>query len=315
MSEMDYPKTCAGRVRFGLLLTGLFVSWLAPAHAQNQRRFNLVDHSDNICEGAFRAANIAALQSLGLMGSAPVLTSAPANGATYVAGGLVPGSWAQVKGMNLSDTTRPWVAADFTGLGNALPTLLSGVRVLVNGTPAAVYYISPTQVNFQVPAGVSGTVAVVVARDGIASNVMTAQAVASSPGIFPVIVNGVNYAAAVFLDGKIAGDPSIGPGFRNAVPGDVVQLFATGLAASPAGTTVTTTPLNGVSVTVGTVTILASFAGLVAPGEYQVNFTLPQSFSSMPEGVYPISIAIDGTSSPPTVNSSPPGPVVIPIHH
>ena len=35
---------------------------------------------------AVRAANIATLQSLGLLGTAPMLTSAPANGATYLSG-------------------------------------------------------------------------------------------------------------------------------------------------------------------------------------------------------------------------------------
>jgi uncharacterized protein (TIGR03437 family) len=126
-------------------------------------------------------------------------------------------------------------------------------------------------------------------------------------------VNGVNYAAAVFPDGKIAGDPSLGPGFRRAVPGDVVQLYATGLAPAPAGTAVTVTPLAGVSVTVGTAVISPSFAGLVAPGEFQINFTVPQSFSSMPAGNYPVSVTIGGISSPTTLNSAPPGPVVIPI--
>ena len=195
---------------------------------------------------AVRAANIATLQSLGLLGTAPMLTSAPANGATYLSGGLVPGSWAQVKGTNLSDTSRIWAAADFANLGNALPTDLSGVQVLVNGTAAAVYYISPTQINFQVPAGVSGAASVQVTRDGLVSNAMSAPAVSSAPGIFPVIVNGTNYAAAVFTDGTIAGDPSVSSSFRNAKPGDAISLFATGLAPSAAGMAVSLTPLTGV---------------------------------------------------------------------
>jgi uncharacterized protein (TIGR03437 family) len=262
-----------------------------------------------------RAANIATLQSLGLLGSAPVLTSAPANGATYVSGGLVPGSWAQVKGTNLSDVTRIWEDSDFAGLGNKLPTGLSGVQVLVNGTAAAVYYVSPTQVSFQVPSGISGTTSVQVARDGIASNTVSAQAVSSAPGIFPIILNGTNYAAAVFLDGKIAADPSNGPAYRNAVPGDVVQLFATGLAPSPAGTTISTTLLNGVTVTIGNITVPATAAALVAVGEFQINFTVPQQFASLPQGKYSISISINGVPSPADINSSPPGPVVIPIQH
>jgi len=262
-----------------------------------------------------RAANIATLQTLGLLGTAPLLTSPPANGATYVTGNLVPGSWAQVKGTNLSSVTRPWQDQDFAGLGNRLPTDLSGVQVLVNETAAAVSYISPTQVNFQVPAGVSGTATVRVTRNGITSNSLSGQAVSSAPGIFPVVIGNTNYAAAVFLDGKIAADPSIGPAFRNAAPGDVVQLFATGLAPAPAGTLVTTTLVNGVTVTIGNISVPASGAALVAVGEFQINFTVPQQFASMPAGNYPISISINGVSSPANINTSTSAPVVIPIQH
>jgi uncharacterized protein (TIGR03437 family) len=262
---------------------------------------------------AVRAANIATLQGLGLLGTAPMLTSAPSNGATYLSGGLVPGSWALVKGTNLSDTSRIWGAADFANLGNALPTDLSGVQVVVNGTAAAVYYISPTQINFQVPAGISGTASVQVTRDGLMSNTMSAPAVSSAPGIFPIIVNGTNYAAAVFADGKIAGDPTVSSAFRNAKPGDAISLYATGLAPSPAGTLVSLTQLTGVTVTVGGIAINATFAGLVAVGEFQINFTLPQEFANMPAGNYPIAVSINGLSSPSTINSVPAAPVVLPI--
>lgn len=280
--------------------------------------FGMVDGADRPkydLVNKVRAANIAALASLGLLGVTPALTSAPANGATYVTGGLVPGSWAQVKGTNLSDVTRVWQAADFAGLGNTLPTDLNGVQVLLDGAAAAVYFVSPAQVSFQVPTGVSGTVKVQVMRDGVLSNTMNAPAVSSAPGIFPVILGNTNYAAAVFLDGKIAADPSNGAAFRNAIPGDVVQLFATGLAPSAAGTTVSTTMLSGVTVTIGNVTVPASAAALVAVGEFQINFTVPQQFASLPPGTYPISVSINGVSSPANINSSPPGPVVIPIQH
>jgi uncharacterized protein (TIGR03437 family) len=53
----------------------------------------------------------------------------------------------------------------------------------------------------------------------------------------------------------------------------------------------------------------------VAVGEFQVNFTVPQSFASLPPGLYPISITVNGITSPSSINSSPPGPVVIPIQH
>ena len=238
-----------------------------------------------------------------------------ANGATYLAGGLVPGSWAQVKGANLSTSTRTWSGADFIGLGNRLPTNLGGVQVLVNNLPAAVYYISPTQITFQVPEGVTGTASVQVIANGQSSNPVTASAATHSPGIFPIIVNGVNYPAGVFLDGKYAGSPANGGAFRNAVPGDIVQLFATGLAPSPAGSVVETTLLSGVTVTIGGVTVPASAAALVAAGEFQINFVVPREFSSLAPGLYPISISIDGVTSPGRIDSSPPGPVMIPIQH
>jgi uncharacterized protein (TIGR03437 family) len=280
--------------------------------------FGLVDGADRPkydLVNKVRAANIAVLQSLGLLGMAPLLTSPPANGATYFAGGLVPGSWAQIKGTNLSGVTRSWQNSDFSGLGNKLPTDLSGVQVLVNGTAAAVYYVSPTQVSFQVPAGIAGTANVQITRDGIASNTVSAQFVDSAPGIFPIVVNGTNYPAGVFPDGTLVGDPSANSAFRKAKPGEAIALFATGLAPAPAGATVSLSPLSGVTVTIGSVTTAADFAGLVAVGEYQINFKVPVQFASMPEGNYPITISINGVSSPATINSNPPGPMLLPIQH
>lgn len=305
---LDEPLTGRGDSTGANNLTGNLV-------VDEDYAFGLVDVTDTPkydFVNPVRAANIAALQSLGLLGAAPTLASPAENGATYEIGGLVPGSWAQVKGSGLSDVTRAWSDTDFAGLGNTLPTSLSGVQVTVNGTPAAVYYVSPAQVNFQVPAGVSGTAAVEVIRDGLTSNSVSAQAAAVAPGIFPIFVADKVYPAAVFLDGKYAGDPASSPAFRNARAGDVVQLYGTGLAVSPAGTLPVAQTVTGVTVTIGTVTAPANFAGLVAVGEFQVNFTVPQQFASLPEGSYPISIAVNGVSSPGSVNGI---AMTIPVRH
>ena len=301
----DGPLTGTGAVSgSALVIGGNDIAW-GMVDLTDTPKYDLVNK--------VRAANIATLQSLQLLGTAPALTSAPQNGATYLTGGLVPGSWAQVKGTNLSDKSRIWAAADFANLGNALPTDLSGVQVLVNGTAAELYFISPTQISFQVPSGISGAASVQVTRDGLVSNAVSAPAVSSAPGIFPIIVNGTNYAAAVFTDGKIAGDPSVSSAFRNAKPGDAISLFATGLAPSAAGMEVSLTQLTGVTVTVGSIAINPDFAGLVAVGEFQINFTLPQQFANMPAGNYPMTISIGGVSSPSMINSVPPAPVVLPI--
>ena len=195
----------------------------------------------------------------------------------------------------------------------ALPisTSLNGVSVMVNNLHAAVYYVDPGQVSFQVPAGVSGTASAQVIDSGQTSGTITAPAAASSPGIFPVIVIGTNYPAGVFLDGKYVGDPAVNAAFRMAKPGDSIQLFATGLVSTPAGVLPTVQNVSGVAVTIGTSTVPASFAGLVATGEFQISFTVPQ----LSNGVYPISIAVNGVASPIQINGSPPGPVVIPIQN
>jgi uncharacterized protein (TIGR03437 family) len=249
--------------------------------------------------------------------AAPVLTSGSlANGATYISGGLVPGSWAQVKGAGMSNVTRIWAGFDFLNLGNLLPTSLSGVQVMVNNIPAAVYYVSPTQIDFQVPSGVSGSASVQVVVNGVASNSLSATASANSPGLFPNNVNGVNYPAAVFaLSGGYPGDPTV-PGYRAAAAFNQIELYATGLATEPGGVLPTAQAIDGVTVTIGNVTAPADYAGQTPyAGEFQINFTVPGAFATMPAGNYPISIAINGVSSPTTINSSPPGQIVLPITH
>jgi uncharacterized protein (TIGR03437 family) len=192
---------------------------------------------------------------------------------------------------------------------------LNGVAVKVNGLSAAVFYVDPGQVTFQVPTGVSGTASVQVINNGAASNTVTATAANSAPGIFPIIQNGTNYAAGVFLDGRIVGNSSVGTAFRNAKPGDTVALYATGLMPTPAGVVAASQGVGGVTVTIGSIVVPADFAGLVAVGEFQINFTVPQQFASMAAGSYPITIQVNGVSSPATINSNPAGQIVLPIQH
>lgn len=231
---------------------------------------------------------------------APVLTSA-VNGATYCPGGLVPGSWASVKGTGLSNVTRIWNSADFNG--NNLPTGLSGVQLTVNNIPAAIYYVDSSQINFQVPSGIAGPAAIQVHYGGAASNILTTTVSAAAPGLFPNIQGAHAYPAAVFLDGTYVGS-------RAAKPGDVIELFATGLQAEQAGIIPNVAPIQGVSVILGTTAIPASYAGQTAyAGEFQINFTVP----NLPAGSYAVSIQLNGASSPQTINTAPPLPLTIPI--
>ena len=66
-------------------------------------------------------------------------------------------------------------------------------------------------------------------------------------------------------------------------------------------------------ITIGSVKINADFAELVAVGEFQINFIVPQQFATMAAGNYPITISVNGVSSPTMINSNPPAPIVLSI--
>lgn len=61
---------------------------------------------------------------------------------------IVDGSWATILGSNLARATRIWREADIVGVD--LPKILDDVSVTFNGQLAAVYFVSPTQLNVQV---------------------------------------------------------------------------------------------------------------------------------------------------------------------
>ena len=275
----------------------------------NKGNFNSWVLDDNNGHGNGGLAQMAMLGASASFATPAALTSgSAANGATYVAGGLVEGSWAQVKGAGLSNVTRIWGAADFTGLGNALPTNLSGVRVMVNNIAAPVYYISESQISFQVPSGISGTASIQVLNNGGAGNTVTAATASSAPGIFAYAGNASYYPAAVFAsDGRYPGIPSLGTEYRGAVAGETVELYATGLESEPAGVLPTAHSIAGVTVRVGAVTVAASYAGQTGyVGEFQINFVMP----NLPAGAYSIAIECNGVSSPTSINGQ---PLVIPV--
>ena len=96
------------------------------------------------------------------------------------------------------------------------------------------------------------------------------------------------------IPASIMGDPAVAPGTRKAKAGDVIQLYASGLGPSPSGSVVTSpVPVMGVGVTIGTTDVPVLFAGLVAPGQFQVNFTVPQ----LPAGEYSIQVSASGKTS------------------
>ena len=235
-----------------------------------------------------------------LLGTAPPVTGLTINTVSdnLVDGNpVVPGGWFYVKGLNLADTTRIWGSSDFTDPAN-LPTNLNGVEVWVNGAPVPMYFISPTQVNAQAPSNVSGSMTVQVFRLGVGSNVLTAPVAQVQPSVYYYQANSKNYAAALFLDYSLVGDPANVPGTHKAKPGDIIALYVAGLGPSSSGTTFTSpVPITGVSVTIGTAGAQVLAADLVAPGQYQINLVVPQ----LAPGEYTITVSKSGQTSPANV--------------
>jgi uncharacterized protein (TIGR03437 family) len=226
----------------------------------------------------------------GLMGSiqaAPAFTSAGVvNGASFL-GALAPNTWASVlKGGALSATTRGWLATDF--IGTVLPTQLNGVGVTVNGEPAAVSFISPTQVNFLVPPDIqSGAAQIVVTNNGLASTAATVTITTMAPALFTLgaadAVTGNSYIASEHANGAIAGPPSLVTGVTSTPfnAGETMVLYGTGFGATTPAAPVGTAPTAALpltllpTVTVGGLQATVSFGGLTGTGLYQFNVVLP----------------------------------------
>ena len=204
--------------------------------------------------------------------------TAVANGASFQAG-FASATWVSIFGTNLSQTTRTWQDSDF--VNGLLPTSLSGVSVTINGLPAYVEYISPTQVNVLAPDDAAvGAVQVQVTTAQGKSNSFTAQKQQFAPGFFTI---GGNYVAAQHADYSYVGKPGLlaGATTQPAKPGETILIYGTGFGPTnpplPSAQLVTTPAVlaNSVQFTIGGVAAPVDYAGLVGAGLYQFNVTVP----------------------------------------
>jgi uncharacterized protein (TIGR03437 family) len=220
------------------------------------------------------------------------------NGGSFQSG-FASATWVSVFGTNLSASTENWSTSSFAN--GLLPTSLDGVSVIINGIPAYVNYISPTQINVLAPDDpTTGAVQVQVTAAGQTSNSFPAQKQQFAPAFF-TFANG-KYVAAEHANYSYLGAPGLIAGVTTtpAQPGEIILLYGTGFGptnpALPTANLVTTAePLtNKVTLTIGGVTANVQFAGLVESGLYQFNVTVP---SGLPSGDAAVVAKVGGVPS------------------
>jgi uncharacterized protein (TIGR03437 family) len=184
--------------------------------------------------------------------------------------------------------------------GDNLLTVLEGVSVKINGSPAYIYYISPTQLNVLTPDDMpSGPVQVQVTTASGVSSSFTATSGPVSPAFFLFTAK---YPAAVHPSGVPVGKAGLiaGATFAPAKPGETILLFGTGFGATkpplPAGKLVTTAePLaNTVQVTIGGQTARVDFAGVSGSGLDQFNVKIPPG---LPDGDAAVVATVAGSTT------------------
>ena len=207
-----------------------------------------------------------------------------------IGGPLAPGSAVQMYGSNIALDTN-------SSTGAPLPVSLGGASVSIGGFPAPLYYVSPEQINAQVPFELApgNQYEVRVTVNGAISSAESINLVPAAPGI-ATLASGDAFAQHVDFSSVSASAP--------AKPGEVVVIYLAGMGAtdsfvatgdaSPADPLVH--PSDSPSVTVNGNPVTVEFAGLTPyyVGLYQIVFQVP---ANLPDGVATIVVNQSGSLS------------------
>ena len=168
-------------------------------------------------------------------------------------------------------------------MNGKLPESLDGVSVRINNQPASVYYISPTQINVLAPETTAdGPAQVTVTAANLTSDPVSVEFRRFAPGFFQF--PGEN-AAVVRADGSYIGPAGILDGVTTvaARPGETILLYGTGFGTA-------STASNTIRVQIHNQQAPVAFAGLVSPGLFQFNVTVPD----LADGDYPVTAEVGG---------------------
>lgn len=220
--------------------------------------------------------------------STPAISSIPAingltNGASFKST-FAPGMIMSLFGSLLAPST-------LEASSTPLPVSMAGVGATVNGVAAPFYYVSPTQINLQIPYEVAtGTATLNINNNGQ----VTSQS-------FTV----TDTAPGIFINESSQPVPS-----TTATRGQIVTLYITGAGrvspavatgAAPAAGTATADlpqPTHSVSMTVGGVEATIEFIGIPSAivGAVQINYLVPSGIAT---GAQPVIVTANGVASSP----------------
>ncbi len=215
---------------------------------------------------------------------------------------VAPGSWIEIYGSNLAPDTQSW-AEFFRGI-NA-PTSVDGTSVTVGGQPAFIDFVSPGQVNAQVPFDVgTGPQQITLQTPAGNSAPIDITVNATEPGLLAppsFKLAGTQYAGALFVDNAyVLPDGAIsGLNSRPAKPGDTVIFYGVGFGpvtpSIPAGQVVQEANrlVSKFEISIGGMPATANYDGL-APGSiglYQFNVVVPTIGNT---DAAPVTFTLDG---------------------
>jgi uncharacterized protein (TIGR03437 family) len=234
-----------------------------------------------------------------------VITAGSYGGFTSIA----PATWIEIYGQNLATATADWTGAF---VGNNAPTSVGGTTVTVGGQPLFIDYVSPGQVNGQVPSDVAtGPQPVIVTTAAGSSAAFTINVNATEPGLLAppqFLINNDQYAVALFADGFYDLPPGLVSEIasRRAVPGDTIMLYGIGFGPVSDGTQAGVIDQNlnqvnaSVDFSIGGVSATVSYAGLTpgVVGLYQFNVVVPNIPAS---DITPLTFTLNGTPGPQTL--------------
>jgi len=208
---------------------------------------------------------------------------------------LAPGGLVSIYGNNMSTLS---LAAAATPLS----TTLGDSCLAVNGSPVPLLYVSPQQINAQLPFSVAGNATLAIHTPGGISNNFSFTAQPTAPSVFMGGVAGPATGLALIVrdDNYQLVTPT-----NPLHPKDTVTIYLAGMGQTnppiPAGQAAPSSPLSWTAsapvITLGGAALSVSYAGL-APGEvgvYQVNATVP---AGVPLGLsVPLAISQGGAAA------------------